>query len=213
VSDLFDLEDLTLKGDIPLAVPGRDKREIRAAVLSVRRSLPPSVRAEADLAIRTALAAVVAAMRPGTVCAYVPMAGEPGGAELLSALTGTRLLLPVLRPDLDLDWAESGPLVSGRYGLREPSGPRLGIDAITGADLVIAPGVAVAGDGTRLGRGGGSYDRALARVAPATPVLVPLYEGELVASLPAEPHDRPVHGVVTPSGLRLLAHTGRNRPR
>jgi 5-formyltetrahydrofolate cyclo-ligase len=78
--------------------------------------------------------------------------------------------------------------------------------------VVIAPGLAADAGGVRLGRGGGSYDRALARVAPTALVVVPLYEGELFASLPAEPHDRPVHAAVTPSGLRLLGHTGRNPP-
>jgi 5-formyltetrahydrofolate cyclo-ligase len=139
------------------------------------------------------------------------MAGEPGGTELassLAALPGVSVLLPVLRPDRDLDWAGlSAPLVPGRYGLFEPVGPRLGVEAVAGADLIVAPGVAVAADGVRLGRGGGSYDRALARAASTALVVVPLYDGELVASLPAEPHDQPVHAVVTPAGLRLLTRS------
>jgi 5-formyltetrahydrofolate cyclo-ligase len=176
--------------------------------------MPPEVRAEADAAIRAALASVVAATRPDTVCAYLPMTGEPGGAQLPHLPGVSRVLLPVLRPDLDLDWAAyPAPLVPGRYGLAEPVGPRLGVDAITGADLVVAPAVAVSTEGVRLGRGGGSYDRALARVAPSTLVVVPLYDGELVEWLPAEPHDRPVDAVVTPSGVRLVTHTGRNAPR
>jgi 5-formyltetrahydrofolate cyclo-ligase len=182
-------------------------------VLSARRSLPQRVRAEADAAIRSALAAVVAAVGPEIVCAYLPMAGEPGGAQLPDLPGVSRVLLPVLRPDLDIDWAAyPAPLVPGRYGLTEPDGPRLGVDAIAGADLVVAPGVAVSTDGVRLGRGGGSYDRALARVSPSALVVVPLYDGELVDRLPAEAHDRPVDAVVTPSGVRLVAHTGRNRP-
>jgi 5-formyltetrahydrofolate cyclo-ligase len=196
------------------AAPGRDKPRIRSAVLSARRSLPPEVQTEADAAIRAALAAVVATVGPDTVCAYLPMIGEPGGHQL-PALPGVgRVLLPALRPDLDLDWAAyPAPLVPGRYGLSEPDGPRLGVDAITHADLVVVPGLAVSTDGVRLGRGGGSYDRALARVAPSALVVVPLYDGELVEWLPAEPHDRPVDAVVTPWGVRLTTHTGRNRPR
>jgi 5-formyltetrahydrofolate cyclo-ligase len=195
------------------AAPGRDKRESRSALLSARRSPPPEVRAEADAAIRANLAALVAAVRPDTVCAYLPMAGEPGGVPLPQLPGVHRVLLPVLRPDLDLDWAAyPAPLISGRYGLAEPDGPRLGVGAIAEADLVIAPGLAVSTDGVRLGRGGGSYDRALARVSPSALVVVPLYDGELVEWLPAEPHDRPVDAVVTPSGVRLVTHTGRNRP-
>ena len=55
-----------------------------------------------------------------------------------------------------------------------------------------------------LGRGGGSYDRALARVPPGTPVVALLYPDELRASLPAAPHDRPVTAVLTPTGLHLV---------
>jgi 5-formyltetrahydrofolate cyclo-ligase len=216
VSDFPDLSSLAAKGAFNLAAaPGPAKPAIRAALLSARRRMPAGVREEADFAIRAHLAAVIGAMHPRTVCAYVPMAGEPGGADLPLALAdaGASVLLPVLRPDLDLEWAVyPSPLALGLYGLSEPAGPRLGTDAIRGADVVIAPGLAADAGGVRLGRGGGSYDRALARVAPTALVVVPLYEGELFASLPAEPHDRPVHAAVTPSGLRLLGHTGRNPP-
>jgi 5-formyltetrahydrofolate cyclo-ligase len=207
VSDFPALRSLALEDEVRrIAAPGRDKREIRSVVLSARRSLSFQVRAEHDHAIRSVLASLVAAVRPTSICAYAPLPGEPGGPELLATVAGTPVLLPVLRDDLDLDWAAyPAPLVPGRYGLAEPTGERLGVDAIAGAELIVAPGLAVAADGVRLGRGGGSYDRALARVSPSALVVVPLYDGELFASLPAEPHDRPVHAAVTPSGLRLLA--------
>lgn len=215
MSDLSNLRILARNDAVAVvAAPGQTKPELRAAILSARRSTPVEVRQQADLAIRAALAALVAEIDAETVCAYRPMTGEPGGARLPDLPGVSRVLLPVLRPDLDLDWAAyPAPLVAGRYGLAEPDGPRLGVDAIAGADLVVAPGLAVSADGVRLGRGGGSYDRALARVSPSALVVVPLYDGELVDRLPAEPHDRPVDAVVTPSGVRLVSQTGRNHPR
>ena len=57
---------------------------------------------------------------------------------------------------------------------------------------MICPALAVDLDGVRLGRGGGSYDRALARVCPGTPVWAAVYDTEILDSLPADPHDRPV---------------------
>ncbi len=137
------------------------------------------------------------------VAAYVPIGAEPGGPHLPDALrdAGARVLLPVLRPDNDLDWAEyEGGLDPARRGLLEPPGPRLGVDAITGAALVIVPALAVDRRGARLGRGGGSYDRALARVPAGVPVLALLHDGELVDEVPTEPHDRLVSAVITPSG-------------
>ena len=59
---------------------------------------------------------------------------------------------------------------------------------------MLLPGLAVAEDGTRLGQGGGSYDRVLPRVGAPTVVL--LYPGELLAEIPAEPHDQRVCGAL-----------------
>ncbi|MFF7354145.1 MULTISPECIES: 5-formyltetrahydrofolate cyclo-ligase [Streptomyces] len=149
-----------------------------------------------------------------TVAAYVSVGSEPGTTALLDALRarGVRVLLPVLLPDNDLDWgAYAGPdslarvQHGGRMALFEPSGARLGPDAVTAADVVLLPGLAVDARGMRLGRGGGSYDRVLARLerAGARPRLVVLlYDTEVVAHVPAESHDKPVHAVVTPSGVR-----------
>ncbi|MEU9296836.1 5-formyltetrahydrofolate cyclo-ligase [Streptomyces sp. NPDC048266] len=144
-----------------------------------------------------------------TVAAYVSVGREPGTRALLDALhaRGVRVLLPVLLPDNDLDWAVyEGPerLAKAGRGLLEPVGPRLGPDAVCAADAVLLPGLAVDGRGTRLGRGGGSYDRVLARLtrAGADPALVVLlYADEVVARVPEEPHDHPVHAVVTPDGV------------
>ena len=60
------------------------------------------------------------------------------------------------------------------------------------------PALAVDALGRRLGQGGGSYDRALTRTS--APVLAVVFEDELVAAVPTEPHDRPVSGVLTPEG-------------
>ena len=103
----------------------------------------------------------------------------------------------------------------GRMTLLEPAGDRLGADAVTGADAVLLPGLAVDDLGLRLGRGGGSYDRVLARLARsgADPALVVLlYDSEVVPRVPAEPHDRPVHAVVTPSGVRRFRGASQSSP-
>jgi len=107
----------------------------------------------------------------------------------------------VLLPDNDLDWVRyEGPdsLRPGPRGLREPVGPRLGPDAIAEASLLVVPALAVDRSGLRMGRGGGSYDRALARATNAYSVAL-LHDGEFLASVPAEPHDRRVHAVITPA--------------
>jgi 5-formyltetrahydrofolate cyclo-ligase len=65
---------------------------------------------------------------------------------------------------------------------------------------VVVPALAVDRRGVRLGRGGGSYDRALARLAAGATAVALLHDGELLDALPAEAHDRAVTAAVTPSG-------------
>ncbi|HSV39530.1 MAG TPA: 5-formyltetrahydrofolate cyclo-ligase [Nocardioidaceae bacterium] len=169
-----------------------------------RRSLlevGDSAQAIADHLLATAIM-----QRAATIAAYISIGGEPGTGPLIDAWfeAGRRTILPVLRPDNDLDWAVyRGPtsLAPARRGLLEPVGEPLGLDAIATADVVLTPGLAVDSTGMRLGRGGGSYDRALGRVPVGTPVLTLLYDGELVDEVPSGDHDRRVSGVVTPSGI------------
>lgn len=188
------------------------KQMLRRDFLAVRSGLTADDvrKAAAALAERALELPELAGAR--TVAAYVSVGSEPGTRALLDALhaRGTRVLLPALLPDNDLDWGVydgEGSLVRvqhlGKIELLEPSGARLGPDAVLEADAVLLPGLAVDARGMRLGRGGGSYDRVLARLerAAADPALVVLlYDSEVVAHLPEEAHDRPVHAVVTPSG-------------
>ena len=112
------------------------------------------------------------------------------------------MLLPVVLPDLDLDWAvHDGVLVPAGRGLMEPTAPPLGVDAVATADVVLVPGLAVSDDGVRMGRGGGCYDRALARVPPGTFTCVLLHEGEVGVDVPVEAHDRSVLAAVTARGV------------
>lgn len=191
-----------------------DKRMLRQGFLAVRSRLTAGdLRETAEaLAVRALELPELAHAR--TVAAYVSMGSEPGTRALLDALhaRGVRVLLPVLMADNDLDWGAytgEGSLTrvqhGGRMALLEPAGERLGPESVQEADAVLLPGLAVDRRGLRLGRGGGSYDRVLARLegAGADPALVVLlYDTEVVEDVPRDPHDRPVHAVVTPSGVR-----------
>lgn len=193
---------------------GVDKRTLRRELLAARNALTPDDVRERATALATRALELPELARARVVAAYVSVGGEPGTLALLDALRarGVRVLLPALLPDNDLDWGVyDGPdsLAEVRHGSRmallEPTGPRLGADAVTGADAVLLPGLAADVRGMRLGRGGGSYDRVLARLERAGSVaalVVLLYDSEVVERVPAEEHDRPVHAVVTPSGVR-----------
>lgn len=180
------------------------KLAVRDQLLTARRRRPLTEVGAAARDLAEVVLAAAEVRRAATVACYVSVGTEPGTTLLLDGLraAGKRVLLPVLLPDDDLDWAAyDGDLVPARRGLLEPAGPALGVAAVATADAVLVPGLAVGADGTRLGRGGGSYDRALARVPVGTFTCVLLYDDELLPAVPAEPHDRPVTAAATPAGL------------
>jgi 5-formyltetrahydrofolate cyclo-ligase len=193
-----------------VAVVQDRKAELRARTLTSRARLSVQERDQAGRSLRDCLLEMPEMGMAGTVAAYYSVGTEPDTRKLLYALwkRGTYVLLPLLLPDGDLDWASyEGPdsLVPGPRRLLEPGEPPRGRDAISRADLVLVPALAVDRTGNRLGRGGGSFDRALARVAPAIPVIALLYDDELINEVPAAPHDRPVTHAARPApGLAPL---------
>ena len=187
------------------------KTALRDQLVTSRRRLSLLQLREAADAIAAHLLAAEPVRRAATVAAYVSVGSEPGTGPLLDALhaAGRRVILPVLLPDDDLDWAVlTGTVVPAARGLLEPPGPRLGLEAVATADVVLTPGLAVDRTGMRLGRGGGSYDRVLARVPVGTFTCTLLHEGELVDRVPADGHDRRVVAAVTPAGLSRFPPAG-----
>jgi 5-formyltetrahydrofolate cyclo-ligase len=188
------------------------KLALRDQLLTTRHRRPLLERSEAAREIALRLTAAPEVRRAATVAAYVAVGSEPGTAPLLHALlaAGKRVVLPVLLPDGDLDWAVYAgdqDLVPARFGLLEPVGTPLGVDAVATADVVLVPGLAVSPRGERLGRGGGSYDRALGRVPVGTFTCALLYDDEVGVEVPVEPHDRPVTSAVSPAGIIRFAPT------
>ena len=182
------------------------KLALRDQLVTARGRVPLPVLSDHARAVAEHLMAAPELRRAATVAAYVSVGREPGTGPLLAALAaaGKRVILPLLQPDDDLDWAVyRGPesLVRARRGLLEPVGTPLGPYAIGTADCVIVPGLAVDRTGLRLGRGGGSYDRALGRVPVGTFTCVVLRASEVRDEVPADAHDRRVTAVVTEDGV------------
>jgi 5-formyltetrahydrofolate cyclo-ligase len=192
-----------------------EKTRWRTAIIAARRALPPRQRAARAAALATA-AVRLADATGGPVCAYLPVGSEPGSPELVAALhaAGHQVLLPVVPPTTGpLDWAAyTGPesLAAAPLGLREPTGTRLGPQAVADARLVLVPGLAADRTGVRLGRGAGHYDRTLPLAAPDVPLVIVLNDEELVERLPAEPHDRRVTAaLLADAGHVTLGNNGR----
>ena len=187
-----------------------DQAGLRSRKVALRRRLAEQRQKTNDIersasgrSLRDAVLSLPEIQMAGTVAAYVSVGTEPPTSGLIYALwkRGTYVLLPLLLPDFDLDWASyEGPdsLAPGPRGLLQPTEAPRGVHAVTSADLVIVPALAVDRRGRRLGRGGGSYDRALARVGGAVPTVALIYDDELLDEVPAGPHDQPVRMVAQP---------------
>lgn len=180
------------------------KAELRAELLDRRRAMSAADREAAAEAIAQQAASVGLITRARRVAVYLSMATEPGTGPLIDTLAalGTDLIAPVTGPDHHLDWARiepGAPTRQASIGMAEPTGPRLGADALTGCDLVLLPAVAVDHAGRRLGRGAGYYDRALAGLD--VPLCAIVFAHELLPEVPAESHDVPVQMALTPHGL------------
>jgi 5-formyltetrahydrofolate cyclo-ligase len=175
---------------------GADKARLRADLLAERRARSPQDLESARAALRAHVLDRAVGVR--LAAAYVPLHTEPGSLELLAELHArdVQVIVPLTLPDRDLDWVRWTP---------DGEGSPLGLDAILRADLVLVPALAVARDGTRLGRGGGSYDRALARCSSGASVAALVFDDEVLDWLPRDPWDVPVGAAVTPSGWIPLA--------
>lgn len=169
--------------------------------------IPVRDRAEAEGLARQ-IRALASSMGEVTLPAlFVPTPLEPDMSLALGLFP--RALLPVL-----LDEA-GAPLGGPRWGLWEagralvtlgrppvqPDGEVLGAESLKEADLIIIPALAASADGTRLGQGGGWYDRALTHRSPGVPVVAAIFDDEVLEAgiIPAEPHDVPIDGIVTPT--------------
>ncbi|MGI5899039.1 MAG: 5-formyltetrahydrofolate cyclo-ligase [Christensenellales bacterium] len=158
--------------------------------------------------------------RAGAVMIYYPMSGEIDLLELTRTSGGKRFFMPITGENFTMTVGEySGGglirgLIRGSHGIWEPQESSHDADI----DLVLAPAVACDRLGTRLGQGGGYYDRFLRRMKESgksgknVVFAATVYDFQMMDILPAEPHDMKMDYVVTPSGIfspQMMKHETR----
>lgn len=183
--------------------PDVSKDALRRIIHDQRGAVPETQWATDDAA-RTRLLLQTLGDGPRTIALYASRRGEPGTRQAISLLhaAGWTVLLPKL--GLAPDWAAFegwGSMRPGWGGIPEPMAPGAGPAALHDADVVVVACLAASRHGTRLGTGGGWYDRALPQRRRAAPVLALSRTQELLASLPSQTHDVPVDTVITPAGV------------
>lgn len=177
-----------------------DKQELRSRFLALRLALGVEERRKADAAICRNIRKMSCFQATGHVAVYATDGTEPDLSALWNE-EGKRFYFPryvAERKEYELvgvDDPESG-LIRAKFGLLEPRPELPAAPAgILAQMLFLVPAVACDRHGVRLGRGGGFYDRMLAREGGA--VVAVVYGCQMADDLPQEPHDRKVGFAVT----------------
>lgn len=190
--------------------PAERKKAQRSIVRARLAALAPEERAVASALVAANLRSLPEWEAARVVACYAPLPSEPdpGWPQGKRAALPRLLLDPGIPPDVELREAASlSHLVTVRtpqgWELREPGpdAPRVAEDEV---GLILVPGVAFDREGRRLGRGGGFYDRLLARL-PASAFRVGLFFGnQELAEVEAESHDRGLDLIVTENEIIRL---------
>ena len=177
------------------------KRALRQQLRQVRAAIPRAQRRRAAQAAARHLARACRRWHARDIALYLGVAEELDTRPLIAALHGARLYAPRLGPDRRLRFSRlAPPLLRNRYGIEEPATLR----RPARLDLIVLPLVGFDGAGTRLGMGGGYYDRLLAQPrAHRRPLRVGLaFAAQEVRAVPVAPHDARLDAIVTERGLR-----------
>lgn len=185
-----------------------EKARLRERFQAARLAMPPQARAAASEAICAHVLALPEIAALGTGAAAGVFWPRVDRAEVGAAIHIARALraravqtaYPRVTGDGTMAWhlaTGAADLLPGRWGLREPAAaaPAVGVAELA---VVLVPGLAFGRDGSRLGWGGGFYDRALGETDALAVGLT--FAVALTGRLPAGAHDARLDVVVTERG-------------
>ncbi len=186
------------------------KMDCRKRARSALARLSAHDQVEASERICRAIAACKCWGVCSTVLAFQSVPGEPDLTELIvSGLAdGKRVALP------RIDWAavsmDPAPirdldrdLIATKHGLREPK-KTCGTIEVGAIDIVLVPGMAFDRSGRRVGRGGGFYDRFLARPDRRAKLVGVAFEAQVMDRVPTGARDIAVDFLATETGVRAV---------
>ena len=177
------------------------KKQLRAHFSALRAAIPSNEKAVLDAALCHAVAAHPAFLACNTLLCFFPVRDEPNFTALyeLARKRGVKTAFPRC-VDTQMTFhtvCDESELVMGRFGIPTPpeSAPLATCDKHT---LCLMPALAVSKDGTRLGYGGGFYDRFLEHFEGST--LLPIYSTLACDALPREQTDKIPQYILTEKG-------------
>lgn len=186
------------------------KESLRRAALDARkafvRTLSDGARARLEQRLAEHLTSICADAT--VVGGYAPMGSEisPLLAMEEARAVGAIVAFPAFdNPAKPFRFRAGDPLDAGPFGIMQPkkSAP------VVEPDVILVPLIAIDGKGTRLGRGKGHYDRALARLRKSGGRLIgigwPIQR--LSETIPADDWDVPLNTFASPIGLEIFSRS------
>ena len=186
------------------------KELLRQAALDARmafvRTLSDADRARLEERLAQNLTSLFAGV--SVVGGYHPLGSEisPLPATEEARSVGAIVAFPCFsNPAKPFRFLAGDPLEPGPFGLMQPAKRHPAVEP----DLVLVPLVAIDGEGTRLGRGKGHYDRALARLKKNGARLIGIGWSmqRLKETIPSDAWDVPLDGFASPEHLELFGRT------
>ena len=196
-----------------------DKAELRRAVIARRDAL--------DLDVRAAKSAVICARlverlgrsdpaAPHTVAVYAAMGSEvdPAAFAAAAAKRGWRVAYPCMLSAIDaaacgqrmcmravaVGDASAAPFIAHptrAFAATDIDSSRFPIVPAEALDKIVVPLVAFDRTGTRLGYGGGCYDRYLPTLSPACQIIGIAFDEQRVDHVPTDAHDLPLSHIIS----------------
>ncbi|MEG3862100.1 5-formyltetrahydrofolate cyclo-ligase [Microcoleus sp. herbarium12] len=185
------------------------KTELRRSLLNTRKSLPAQEWTQKSEILCNHLQNSPLFTEAKTILAYLSFRQEPDLSPLFETpctwgfprCVGKQLSWHV--------WQPGDALHTGAYGILEPLPDAPKIDS-SEVDLILVPAVGCDVRGYRLGYGGGYYDRMLSLAEWESKIAIAtIFEFALLAQLPADSWDKPLHGICTESGLKMIHQKSR----
>ena len=184
----------------------KDKTNIRTQMLRRRAAMSREEVNEISDAICRHLEIWLTSQKICQVFTYIPVRGEVDLRALKQKLPKVAFALPLTdkKQMTFYPWQDEDPLKIGRFGIPEPT--ILHSPMVPNSNTaILVPCLAATLAGSRLGYGGGFFDRYLARYKALTVGV--LSDTFVEPELPSEPHDRLLDWLVTDSGVKVVKVT------
>ena len=196
---------IQISGTAPLSLQAA-KRSLRTTLRQQRKAIPHIARRQAARAIARQLFNHLATRRARRVAVYLSMASELATQPLIAVLRARHIAVfapAIVRGTMRFRALDDKPLQRHPLGMLQP---RTGIGLRASAmDVVMLPLLGFDAHGTRLGQGGGYYDRALSRCRFKPYRLGLAYAQQQCHQLPRAPFDQTLDAVLTERGMQRFS--------